>query len=61
MTRHAAFAARFTRFFRRPLVRRALLMCGTSTFARNFTLLLGGHRGKPATFLALTRYISALH
>jgi hypothetical protein len=33
-------------------VSRALLMGGTPSLAGNLTLLLGGHRSKPATFFA---------
>ena len=50
MARHAALAAGLTRFFARPLVRRALLMRGLAALARNLALLASIHRCKSAVF-----------
>ena len=51
VARHPAFAARFTRFFARPLVRRSLLVRGLAALARNVALFAPIHRRKSAIFL----------
>jgi hypothetical protein len=51
MARHAALAAGFTRFLAGPLVRRALLVRGLATLARDLPLLGPIHRCKSAIFL----------
>jgi hypothetical protein len=46
-----ALAASRSRFFGCPLVRGTLLVRRAATLAGDLTLLLGGHRSKPTTFL----------
>src|SRR5688572_9461812 len=48
ITRDAALAVGFTRFFTRPLVRSALLMCGFTAFAGDLPLLVPIHRCESA-------------
>src|SRR5262245_2402509 len=53
-------APRRARFLGRPLVGRPFLVGGATALARNFALLLGGHRREPAALLAFTVHHSAL-
>src|SRR5439155_20311706 len=52
MARHAALAARFTRFFTRPLVRGALLVRRLAALARDLSLLVPVHRCKATIFFS---------
>jgi hypothetical protein len=47
-----ALPTRITRFFGRPLVRRAFFMSGAPAFAGDLALLFGRHRSKTASFFA---------
>jgi hypothetical protein len=42
------------RFVSGPLVRRSFFVCGTSTLARDFALLFGGHRRESSPFFSLS-------